>query len=170
MLCRRDIPTPLEMLTAQCEGRRYVTLMTAAEDQSRRFGRHDGALEFLLHDLEHAHKYFGDAELARAQRRFFQLLHARLPLWPAFDDEFQSSLDYLASDMNSHPLHMLKYLKAIWLNAFKRSGQALEAYEDFCREQFVAWNLPLAPACKLNQPGHEGPADHLLLTEFYLSP
>jgi hypothetical protein len=142
--------------------------MLNPDDQFRTYGRHSGALEFLLHDLEHAHKYFGDPLLERGQRRFFQMLRDRLKTWPPFDSQFQDDLDYVRADMNSHPLHMLKYLKAIWLNAFLRAGRG-EDYEYFCASQFAGWGLPLEPAMRMNSPGLERPEDHLRLAEFYLS-
>jgi hypothetical protein len=167
LIARPDIPTPTEMLEIQCEGKRFVTLMLHPEDQLRTFGRHAGALEFLLHDLEHAHKYFGEAQLAAGQKRFFHLLRESSSAWGLFDSQFQEELDYLRSDMNSHPIHMLKYLKAIWLNAFKRAGRSAE-YDEFCARQFTAWGLPFSEAMSLNSPGQEHPQDHHRIANFYL--
>jgi hypothetical protein len=156
------------MLEIQCAGQRFVTVMLKPEDQFRSHGRHPGALEFLLHDLEHAHKYFGDPLLAHGQQRFFRFLRDSLNTWPSFDSQFERELDYVCADMNSHPLHMLKYLKAIWLNAFTRAGR-VDDYEGFCEQQFARWGLPLTEAMRMNLPGHESPSDHRALADFYLS-
>lgn len=115
------MPSPRVMLDVQCEGRRIVSALLTLEF-NRPIGRHAGPVAFLLHDLEHAHKFFGNPELTRAQIAFFRRLRtltlAPVP-WPS-DAQFEAELDYVMADMNSHPLHMFKYLKAILLNLCKR--------------------------------------------------
>lgn len=166
---RTHIPSPLEMLEAQCAGQRIVTLLLDEEDQHRLIGRHKGALAFILHDLEHAHKFFGEPKLAIGQRRFFSLLRNSFQSWSQFDLVFQEELNYALADMNSHPVHMLKYLKAIWLNAFRRLGNQ-NGYDSFCEAEFHGWGLPLLPALRLNTPGQECQSDHEELLKFFLDP
>lgn len=169
---RPDIPSPDEVLDLQCSGRRCVTVMRGVADQTRRFGRFDGALAFLLHDLEHAHKFFGDPDLARGQRRFFNLLRDTLPKLSGFDAAFAEQLDYVKSDMNSHPLHMLKYLKAILLNALKRQRRAAE-FEPFCADVFAAWHLPRSSTGSTNRVRNARairPRSRHFLSDFDLGP
>jgi hypothetical protein len=161
---RLDVPTPTEMLNIQCEGRRYVTILFAWEEQFRIRGRHAGALEFLLHDLEHAHKFFADEELCAAQIRFFRLLAQTQ--FPDFDEDFVRELDYVRADMNSHPVHMFKYLKAILVNAFKRQDR-LDEFDSYCEKLFRAWGLPLDEALRINSPGQERPEDAVTVAEFF---
>lgn len=166
--CRPDIPTPREMLDIQCEGRRFVTLMRKPEEQFVVYGRHPGALEFLLHDLEHAHKFFGNEDQMRGQIAFFRRLRDILPrLEPLMDAQFSGELDYLMADMNSHPVHLLKYLKAIVLNACQRRGTD---YEEFCMSLFDAWGMPpevREAAVRINSPGLETPADQITVAGFF---
>ncbi|MBX3020930.1 MAG: hypothetical protein KF799_04580 [Bdellovibrionales bacterium] len=169
---REDIPSPHEMLEVQCRGRRYVTLMQRPEQQFVRYGRHKGALEFLLHDLEHAHKFFGEPLLQRGQQRFFRLLAQEMSRLHTLSQEesFQHELNYLMADMNSHPLHLLKYLKAIVLNACKRTGR--QDYDPFCSALFAAWQMPeavRAAADRINSPGQESAVDHELLANWFFT-
>jgi hypothetical protein len=170
---REDIPTPQEMLDVQCEGRRYVTLMPRPEQQLTSYGRHEDACAFTLHDLEHAHKFFGDPECQRGQMRFFRGLRAALPrlqLW-CEDAVFTRDLDYLMSDMNSHPVHLVKFLKAIILTAeIRRTGERHPPLRDFFAELFSHWqignDLALA-ALRINQPGEETVDDQVQLATFF---
>src|SRR5262245_41034778 len=52
----QDMPSSREMLDIQCRGERYVTLFPDPPGVQIQRGRHADAMEFLLHDLEHAHK------------------------------------------------------------------------------------------------------------------
>lgn len=122
---RPSIPSPEEMLELQSVGRRCISVFIQAADlQALHSGKE--AFEFLLHDLEHADKYFWSAELKTGQKQFFTEL---LTCWrqglfntlAATDQEFQRQLHYLMADMNSHPLHMIKYLKAVLLCHFLRN-------------------------------------------------
>lgn len=171
LILRQDIPTPDEMLEIQCQGLRYVTLMIEPEAQFKRYGRHPGAFEFLLHDLEHAHKFFGDPELTRGQRTFFNLLRKLQPRLHGFSPEFQTALDYLRADMNSHPLHLFKYLKAIVLNEFLRNNRRRELYP-FFDEIYGLWEMPpeiTAAARQTNEPGLETDDGQTLLAEWFFT-
>lgn len=170
---RLDIPTPREMLEIQCEGRRIATLLLKPEQQHTPIGRHAGAYEFLLHDLEHAHKFFG-GEFA-GQVKFFRLLREAVTE-SAFKDfagdlQFQGELNYLMSDMNSHPLHLLKYLKAIVLNAFRRRGDKEDhQLGDWSRDLFDLWGFPepvKSAALKINYPELETDQDRHRLAHYF---
>ena len=136
------------------------------EQQNLRYGRHASACDFLLHDLEHAHKFFGDEILHRGQVRFFRALQngsAAFAPWTA-DPIFKKDLDYLKSDMNSHPVHLMKYLKAVVLSAeIRRTGERYpDLLEDFWRSVFVQWKMDqqtLTAALRLNQPALEQPKE-----------
>ena len=82
------------------------------------------AFQFMVHDLEHAAKFFQDESLHRLQRNFFERLwqaeQAGL-LNPYPDDAiFHEQIDYLISDMNTHPLHGLRFLVAAWVGCLLR--------------------------------------------------
>lgn len=169
LIPRLDIPTPDEMLAIQCEGQRYVTLLLEPEAQFKRYGRHADACDFLLHDFEHAHKFFGGE--FRGQTRFFRALRASsFALWSA-DPEFVTALDYLKSDMNSHPVHLMKYLKAIVLAAeMRRTGLRAPSLDDFWLRLFQEWNMPadvLNAALTLNEPEVENTSAQIAVSQFF---
>lgn len=168
---RTDIPSPSEMLDLQCEGKRCVTYLDKEEDLHRRVGRFSGAYEFLMHDLEHAHKFFGDPLLHRAQVNFFKRLRAVLPLFEEWQQDplFTRDMDYLASDMNSHPVHLFKYLKAIVLTAELRKGRAGEL-DDFWNSIFDRWKLEAfyrAAGLRINHPALETENDRFAILNFF---
>lgn len=110
-----DVPTPLQMLEFQSQGKRIVTLNL---DCAIRGGLVDGqrdAFEFLLHDLLHADLFFNDPQSHVQQRLFFTQLQeviARENLLVHADDLFLKDLSYLMSDMNSHRAHLEAQFKA----------------------------------------------------------
>lgn len=169
---RFDIPTPKEMLDHQCEGRRYVTLLLDPSDQSRQIGRFNGAYEFVMHDLEHANKFFGDSFSHRGQVRFFNNLRAFLPqLEPWMKDPlFGKDMDYLKSDMNSHPVHLFKYLKAIVLTSSLRLGEEA-ALNNLWTAAADLWQMDeetRSSALKINHPGVESPEDQRRIAGFFM--
>jgi len=171
-----DVPTPNEMLAYQCLGRRYVTLPLRECDQLRPHGRHADACDFLLHDLEHAHKFFADAEIHRGQVRFFRALQISLPAFAQWEEDstFVKDLDYLKSDMNSHPVHLVKFLKAIVLSAEIRRTQIRHPQmSEFWEQLFGAWGMSaqtLASSLAINHPEVEVPEDLLHVREFFCAP
>ncbi len=161
-------PTPEELLNYQCRGERVVTLF--ADDQGP-IGRHAGPYEFLLHDLEHAHKFFGEGSFL-GQKRFFNLLREALHSG-AFAElsanaKFSADLDYLMADMNSHPLHLLKYLKAIVLEAMPE--KRVSELDRWCDNLFNIWDLPepvREAARKINYPALENNEARLRVSDFF---
>ncbi len=161
-------PTPEEMLSLQCRGERVVTLHL--EDNGP-IGRHAGPFEFLLHDLEHAHKFFGDRSFP-GQKRFFNLLQEALEAGVftelSRDRGFAVEFEYLMADMNSHPLHLMKYLKAIVLEAMP--DKSVAALDRFCDELFGVWQLPpqvSEAARKINYPALENNEARLRVSDFF---
>lgn len=161
-------PTPEDMLIFQCRGERVVTLNRA---DSGPIGRHAGPFEFLLHDLEHAHKFFGCGTF-QGQVRFFNLLREALEaghfnVWRS-QPRFRTDLEYLMSDMNSHPLHLLKYLKAIVLEAVP--AKSIAELDRWCDDLFDLWRLPepvLTAARKINYPALENNEARLRVSDFF---
>jgi hypothetical protein len=169
---RHDIPTPDEMLAHQCEGRRFVTLLLAPEDQERPIGRFNGAFEFLMHDLEHANKFFGNPSSHRGQVRFFNKLRQVLPRFePWFRDPlFKKDMDYLKSDMNSHPVHLFKYLKAIVLTSSLRLGGDT-SLNKMWTEVGELWQMDeqtSRSALNINHPGIESEEDQRRIAGFFM--
>lgn len=173
---RLDIPTPDEMLAAQCEGVRFVTLLIGGPAQFQTYGRHADACAFMLHDFEHAHKFFGDENSFRGQLRFFRALRASITAFARWNDDpqFVKDLDYLKADMNSHPVHLIKYLKAVVLSAeMRETGLRHPPLDGFWRELFKPWGMKdrtLESALKINQPESETESDLISVAEFFMMP
>jgi len=116
VLCEH-VPLPVEVLDLQVRGLRPVTLICDAVRARLPVLRKPDAFAFMTHDLEHAYKLFHDARLHNLQRSFFAALQSaqqRDVFAPyARDAEFRTRFDYLISDMNTHPVHSVQYLRAI---------------------------------------------------------
>ncbi len=180
------MPSTLEMLEAQCLGSRFVTLYTdgASIQQSVDADRH--ALEFLIHDLVHADHFFSHPELARGQRKFYR---TQLEAWRAGlftkalsdDPVFRKEWDYLVSDMNSHPLHLMKSFQAVvqgmvlrekGLKAWSKLDESSSGRLAAILEQFFSL-LPLDPETRaaflrINRPNFDPVVDAERVSAFFI--
>ncbi len=110
-------PSPKELLQIQCKGQRIITFKNDfAQWPTQKFGKRD-PLSFWLHDCIHAEHFFSQPDNFKAQLGFYKFVadaHAAR-CWPEHADNqgFEGDFSYLISDMNSHPLHLFKTLKAI---------------------------------------------------------
>ncbi|MFM8330674.1 MAG: hypothetical protein ACKN9T_03200 [Candidatus Methylumidiphilus sp.] len=111
------IPSPAQVLAMQVDGTRPVTLLSAWPRMLAPVLGKPDAFAFMVHDLEHAYKFFHDPGMHREQRAFFRLLQdareaGRFAVY--LDDPlFAAKFDYVSSDMNTHTLHAAQYLRAI---------------------------------------------------------
>jgi hypothetical protein len=122
------IPSPEEVLRMQVAGTRPVTVVADYPRALRPVLAKADGFAFLVHDLEHAYKFFHDPRLHRGQRTFFRLLLGTVEagLFEPYraDPEFARQFDYLISDMNTHPVHSLRYLSAVLIEcALRREGR-----------------------------------------------
>jgi hypothetical protein len=110
------IPSVLEVLELQKEGKRCVSLFEDFSCPPRTILEKYTPLSFAIHDLVHAHHFFSARDWRAGQCHFYQHLY---DWWvKGALDEIQTSsqsksLEYLMSDMNSHPIHLWKCLRAI---------------------------------------------------------
>jgi hypothetical protein len=120
LVVTEQLPTSVDVLNLQCEGSRFVTLVTDPELFISEIEGRD-PLSFLLHDLVHADKFFSKFLLSHDQVNYFIELKARYQSGEFNEllkqQEFNKKFDYLISDMNSHPEHMKAYLNHIILEA-----------------------------------------------------
>ena len=127
VLCEH-VPLSAEVLDFQVRGLRPVTLICDAARARRPVLRKPNALAFMTHDLEHACKFFHEPRLHKLQRGLFAVLQAAQQRGVfasyACDPEFRTRFDYLISDMNTHPVHSLQYLRAILVEFHLRSEHA----------------------------------------------
>jgi hypothetical protein len=152
------IPSSKQVLDLQASAKRCVTLISDKLD-ALVLGERD-PFSFLLHDLVHAYKMFSNEYLLKGQIGFYKALlriyaHEKLKmelkLLLKSDAQFSEEFDYLIADMNSHPRHLLCYLKAILINAFKRKFQlgqsqrlrdvSLDEFDRFFESILQAFNM-----------------------------
>lgn len=145
------IPSPREVLGMQVDGIRPVTLIADPERMTRPVLTKANGFAFLVHDLAHAHKFYADPDLHAAQCRLFVRLQDGLDrgLFEPFADDgvFAVKFDYLISDMNTHIVHGLLYLRAILVEAslrreLKRPGEDVSksAWDQICG--ILQWLAP----------------------------
>lgn len=111
------IPSSSEVLNMQVRGTRPVTVLSAWPRMLQPVLSKPNAFAFMVHDLEHAWKFYHDADMHRQQQEFFQVLSASQAAgrFDAYlhDAVFSAKFDYLISDMNTHTMHAAQFLRAI---------------------------------------------------------
>lgn len=112
-----DVPSPRAVLAMQGRGTRPVTVVTEFPAMLEPVHDKPDAFCFLIHDLEHAHRFFEDPVSHRDQCRLAQALLVDLQAghFDRYLDDpiFQAKFEYLIADMNTHVAHALHYLRAI---------------------------------------------------------
>ncbi|QXP83527.1 hypothetical protein [Methylococcus sp. Mc7] len=115
------IPSPREVLAMQGRGERPVTLLAVYPRMLEPVLSKPNGFEFFVHDLEHACKFFQDSSRHAGQRAFFLAMAAALDAGcfegRLTDPVFSARFDYLVSDMNTHVVHSLQYLRAILIES-----------------------------------------------------
>lgn len=113
------IPTPWQILEMQAVGNRCVSMDNSIGCLSRTY-EGKNYFDFILHDLVHADHFFHHPQSRRGQIGFARLMlhlksQKRLDFLEdtQFQKHFQNEFDYLISDMNSHPLHLILTLKSM---------------------------------------------------------
>ncbi|MGZ8219176.1 hypothetical protein [Methylomagnum sp.] len=158
LLLTLRVPTPQEVLRMQVDGHRPVTVIADYQRAQRPVLTKTDGFHFLVHDLEHAHKFFHDPRLHHGQRQFFQrvLSAVEAGLFEPYraDPVFASQFDYLASDMNTHPVHSLRYFCAVLIECLlRREGRGMKEalpphaeaeMAELLRELGRRWDFPEA--------------------------
>ena len=130
-------PHAQELLKIQCFGQRVITFNSDYESwPTLKYGERD-VLSFWLHDLVHAEHFFNQPELMTMQVGFYRYVNNSLKTGifnQAFEisPDFKNAFDYLISDMNSHPLHLLKTYRALIDIHFDRRWDLVLNTNEFC--------------------------------------
>lgn len=145
------IPSPEEMLNLQIQGGRWVSMIFDEARLSQIVHDDRDALSLLLHDLGHADQFFSNPEQRRGQIAFYSLLNkarqAGLLNEPSdFDPNWQERLEYLISDLNTHPAH---FVSVFWASA-RQSFNGNPAFQNWRQKLYLAWDLS-----KTDQEAHE---------------
>jgi len=109
-------PEPLELLQIQSKNKRIITFELDYENWPTKMYEARDPLSFWIHDLIHADHFFSHPELRQGQLQFYLwilfILDQKI-LEPYFvNSEFYNNFCYLISDMNSHPIHLIKTFRA----------------------------------------------------------
>lgn len=119
------LPEPRDVLELQCHGKRPVTLILDFPEARTPVLHKANAQAFLLHDLEHITKFTLDPQNHARQVGFFRALRRAIDegvfATPLEDPCFNKAFNYLISDMNAHPIHCLRYLRAILVDQALRA-------------------------------------------------
>jgi hypothetical protein len=134
------IPSAQELLDMQRHGRRCVSALIRANEITGPVETGRDVWSFCLHDLLHASHFFGNPEWICAQRFLSDFFlrawkESSLQTYLLADPEFASDYEYIAADMNAHPVYILCSFYAKFLEQFKRrsgysSAQILPAQEE----------------------------------------
>lgn len=175
------VPSPEYVLQMQAQGKRCVSMLIRREEIENLVEEGRDVLGFLVHDLIHADHFFSDPVRAQAQILFSQKLQEvfylpQIQRLAQVDEVFKSEFNYLMSDMNSVPLHLLKTLKAVLLGHFKRAREEVfstplcsskeQEFLELLQVSLSPWNLDEVSwqaALRLNTPQARGVEDSLLL-------
>ena len=137
-----EVVTPYHMLKEQSLGRRLITLPFKHKNLETDVVPGKKPFAFVLHDLEHAERFFHNQTNYLGQVGFYQHLHSSVEcgFWEPFlqHSEFQKSFFYLMSDMNTHCVHMLKYLRANLWSSFR---DAEDIWQTFLGKVLVETSL-----------------------------
>lgn len=118
-----DIPTPLTVLKWQTKSQRCISLLRSEKELKFTYDHDRNVQQFLLHDLEHAWQMFGNPTLTPLQvelsKKLLLLFESGKIQFLQELPETKKTLDYIFSDMNTHPEHTLSSLKALVLTYFK---------------------------------------------------
>lgn len=116
------VPTPYEILETQARGQRVVTAFNTVENWKKTWGHHD-AWNFIAHDLIHADHFFENQENRNGQIQFYKTILKNWNDSKIQDLKSNPDFEYLISDMNSHPMHMIETLKSLLIRSFKKQNQ-----------------------------------------------
>ncbi len=110
------IPSPRELLDYQLRGQRIITFNEDFESWPASVSNERDFLSFIIHDLIHADHFFKDNTNTLGQLGFYHFIEM-IWLHDSLQDlclstEFKNGFEYIISDMNSHPVHLFKTLRA----------------------------------------------------------
>lgn len=121
------VPTGEELLALQTRGVRCVTALITKTEIEVPVEEGRDVWSFCLHDLLHAGHFFSQPRFLKAQRFLSALF---LKFWREKDFQrdleqdsiWKKDFEYIAADMNAHPVYILMSFCAKYLEFFKRQN------------------------------------------------
>ncbi len=128
LLIRSDVATPAELLELQLQKKRIAAFNDDYELWPEVLYAGRDHLGFMLHDLIHADHFFGHPEHRDGQLGFFTFAKNILPdanLQKLMQiEKFKEGFEYIISDMNAHPLHLLQTLHSFLAQVVPDTAEA----------------------------------------------
>jgi hypothetical protein len=119
------IPEPIAVLRMQTQGTRCISLLRKKEEVLKTYDHNRNVQQFLIHDLEHAWQMFSNPELTKKQinlsKKLLTLHESGAMDFLKENNTTKKTLDYVFSDMNTHPEHTLLSIRSLILDFFKIS-------------------------------------------------
>jgi len=131
------IPKPLDVLKEQMKGERSVTMITHEAGLKKYVLGERDPLSFLIHDLQHAFKFYSHPESFKGQIGFYRFIfelanNEELIKMMMADLQFKEEFEYAISDMNAYSLHLIKHLN----NSFKEANKRLHIQNCLWKKYF----------------------------------
>lgn len=129
------VPTPYELLNVQTNGYRVISFNEDHKMWPIEFYGERDFLSFILHDLIHADHFLNNEFYKKGQLGFYKIVQS---IWHnnslqtmMLSCEFKMGFEYIISDMNAHPMHLVKTLKALLFESLKNDFAASAIWQDW---------------------------------------
>lgn len=160
------IPKPEEVLAQQVKGERCVSVLFKESEISKYILGERDHLGFTLHDLIHADHFFRDNQHYQGQMDFYRLLQEGMKVGlfkeALKEEEFEREFEYLISDMNAYPIHLMKCLKSALVH-YSPSGR--NYFEEWVEQNSFSEKMRIALS-QLNTEAYEAVTqDEIILSE-----
>lgn len=125
LLLMHRVPLAQELLALQVKGQRCVSALIRSDEIKEPVETGRDVWSFCLHDLLHASHFYGDPELIGSQKYLSSLFlraweQSSLRDWLQHDPQLATEFEYVAADMNAHPVYIFFSFYAKILEFFKR--------------------------------------------------
>jgi hypothetical protein len=168
-----------EMLLAQAEGVRLVTLFIDPVTLVQGTAHERDVFSFALHDLMHAYEFFYLPASRDSQKGMYRLLcqsHREGVFNDVLSSPMKESLEYIFSDLNAYAIHMLRALKGVVRKYFELMGRSSSSsssgeFQAWMHTLFVSWGMNAHLSQLATQMSFEKPLsreDETVLLDFFI--
>ena len=130
------VTAPKELLKLQLNKKRIVSFNEDYESWPETLYSGRDHLGFILHDLIHADHFFADTTNHQGQIGFYKFID-KIINDPVLNKllcniKFKEGFEYIISDMNSHPLHLLQTLHSLLYQHSTNDSEAWQTWHQWC--------------------------------------
>lgn len=139
LILRSDVPEPEEILAMQIAGQRVLSYNEDHELWPKTLYNHRDFLGFVIHDLIHADHFFRERAHRDGQLGFYRFVSSIFTSAPLqqllqTNEKFKVGLEYIVSDMNSHPVHLFQTFHSLLFSSLKNDTLATALWHSWCRK------------------------------------